>query len=205
MKPSKAHHQSLFMIPRLFCALPMAVTANSASGTGTASTRGLLEVYADIGMIQNCTQTNGDLWVEANNQQNLSFHTPNDSCRDDWDSRDSYRLVGRHNQRGNGGLADGYAAPCRLSAYGFQYLAGPRREGSVGDEPSHGSRKRQIRASAEVGFGTNLSPYQQTHATINALELWPRHKTKNQTSPKLIPNSTNPQTNKSYENIKNIA
>jgi prepilin-type N-terminal cleavage/methylation domain-containing protein/prepilin-type processing-associated H-X9-DG protein len=82
-------------------------------------------VFADSGLIQNTTVTNVDLWVETKNQQFLYFRTPVDR----WQSTiyydiDPERPIGRHNQRCNGGFADGHAAAERVSTYGLQYFPG---------------------------------------------------------------------------------
>jgi len=89
-------------------------------------------VFADSGLIQNTTVTNVDLWVETKNQQFLYFRTPVDR----WQSTiyydiDPERPIGRHNQRCNGGFADGHAAAERVSTYGLQYFPGKDASGAI--------------------------------------------------------------------------
>jgi prepilin-type processing-associated H-X9-DG protein len=85
-------------------------------------------VFADAGLIQNLAVTNVDLWVEAKNQQFLYFRTPVDRP---WYTDDPERPIGRHNQRCNGGFADGHAAAARVSTFGLQYWAGQDPSGKV--------------------------------------------------------------------------
>jgi prepilin-type N-terminal cleavage/methylation domain-containing protein/prepilin-type processing-associated H-X9-DG protein len=88
-------------------------------------------VFADAGLIQNFTQTNGDLWVETKAMQALYFRTPVDTFGGSFYMDDPERAVGRHNRRCNGGFADGHAVAERVSTFGFQYWPGRDASGAV--------------------------------------------------------------------------
>ncbi len=84
--------------------------------------------YADAGLISNPTEKNPDAWLEKKDEQELYYRTP---TNEGYYDSDPQRPIGRHNQRGNAGFADGHAAPIRVSLMGLQYYPGTGPGGQV--------------------------------------------------------------------------
>ena len=90
--------------------------------------------YADAGLIANSTERNPDLWVEKKDQGFLYYRTP---LNTPYYTDDPQRPVNRHNQRCNGGFADGHAAALRVSLLGLQFYPGVDPAG----RPAYGNPK----------------------------------------------------------------
>ena len=77
--------------------------------------------FADSGLISNPTEKNPDNWIDVPNQQALYWRAPSNQP---WFQDDPQRPFNRHNQRCNGGFADGHAEALKASKIGLQYFPG---------------------------------------------------------------------------------
>ncbi|MCL5097163.1 MAG: hypothetical protein M1608_06495, partial [Candidatus Omnitrophica bacterium] len=84
--------------------------------------------FADAGKVQNPRELNPDKWVEVKGWQLVYFLTPD---HPDFALNNPYRIVNRHNNRGNCAWADGHAEATRVSTIGFQFYPGKTSKGEV--------------------------------------------------------------------------
>jgi len=84
--------------------------------------------FADAGLISNWIEKDPDKWLATPGAEFLYWRSP---ANQGYYDTDPQRPVNRHNQRCNGGFADGHAQAIKVSLIGLQFYPGRNEAGQV--------------------------------------------------------------------------